>query len=185
LEACMACCITPNAPMGWLTSNITVMIKKERIFVGKGKERSWWILDGKAKDCVYWHHFTFTAPWSHAQKRGAGRRKADVVLHVRSAVEEGWGERVPIVGSIERYCGFLIMQGCCRSSSHSQLALNTICGTQISCTADDIGKGKDSMMWCRAEAQLRGLRTSSPEWSCGKWLGRKKNGSQNQTRCGW
>jgi hypothetical protein len=116
----------------------------------------------KAKDCIYWHH-SHLLPLKLRPEAGSRAAKADVVLHVRSAVEEGWGGRVLIVGSIERYCGFLIMQGCCRSSSHPQLALNTICGTQISCTADDIGKGKDSMMWCRAEAQLRGLRTSSPE----------------------
>jgi hypothetical protein len=44
-----------------------------------------------------------------------GGEEADGVLHVRSAVEEGRGGL--ILGSIERYCGFLSHHAgfCCRS----------------------------------------------------------------------
>jgi hypothetical protein len=34
----MACCITPNAPMGGLTSNITVMIRRKGFLLGKERK---------------------------------------------------------------------------------------------------------------------------------------------------
>jgi hypothetical protein len=91
--------------------------------------------------------FTFTCLKSGPEAGEHGGEEADGVLHVRSAVEEGRG--VPILGSIERCCGFLSHHAgfCCRSVFTSTalrsntIGSNTIGGTRYSSAADDIGKG--------------------------------------------